>query len=555
MIENIRKYKGIIVLGIAAVIFALVIGIKDDLFRGGGGSRDVLKIGGRTYSDVEFGRLGSGSYDLGYGLAGSGDFALYQFLMAVSTGSADDRERFFTGRILLREAMDEAGVHPGEEEISERIRQLRAFAAEGGGFSEEKYRNFVDRVIGRFGMTESDLREFVKDAIGYEKVSELIGAGLTDQRDVLAINQALGNQQVSGELARLDIGPFKEKVQPTDDEVKAYWENIQDLFKTQLLRKFAYVIVTPQLPAEPQAAEPEEKESLADAAATDEQKKAKEAEKAAAKAKKDAELAEARRKKQVETDALVDDFTFQLEEQKGAGFEELAKANGWQVQTTELFSSDKAPKELDVDLRASSRGGKAVDELFRMEVTSDPLSKISRAIAIGENQWLVARLDGEETVRNKTFDEAKDEAKAQYVQEKATEALKKAAGEALEKIKAAVAGGKSFADASKEAGIAETRKFEKVGRSHQPDAAVEPANLFIAASYIDPGAVADVITEGERAFILHVAKREVVKEAEASARLDGEVRSSAARNGMAAFGDWMQARYEAAKVEQLYKQK
>lgn len=555
MIENIRKYKGIIVLGIAAVIFALVIGIKDDLFRGGGGSRDVLKIGGRTYSDVEFGRLGSGSYDLGYGLAGSGDFALYQFLMAVSTGSADDRERFFTGRILLREAMDEAGVHPGEEEISERIRQLRAFAAEGGGFSEEKYRNFVDRVIGRFGMTESDLREFVKDAIGYEKVSELIGAGLTDQRDVLAINQALGNQQVSGELARLDIGPFKGKVQPTDDEVKAYWENIQDLFKTQLLRKFAYVIVTPQMPAEPQAAEPEEKESLADAAATDEQKKAKEAEKAAAKAKKDAELAEARRKKQVETDALVDDFTFQLEEQKGAGFEELAKANGWQVQTTELFSSDKAPKELDVDLRASSRGGKAVDELFRMEVTSDPLSKISRAIAIGENQWLVARLDGEETVRNKTFDEAKDEAKAQYVQEKATEALKKAAGEALEKIKAAVAGGKSFADASKEAGIAETRKFEKVGRSHQPDAAAEPANLFIAASYVDPGAVADVITEGERAFILHVAKREVVKEAEASARLDGEVRSSAARNGMAAFGDWMQARYEAAKVEQLYKQK
>lgn len=555
MIENIRKYKGIIVLGIAAVIFALVIGIKDDLFRGGGGSRDVLKIGGRTYSDVEFGRLGSGSYDLGYGLAGSGDFALYQFLMAVSTGSADDRERFFTGRILLREAMDEAGVHPGEEEISERIRQLRAFAAEGGGFSEEKYRNFVDRVIGRFGMTESDLREFVKDAIGYEKVSELIGAGLADQRDVLAINQALGNQQVSGELARLDIGPFKEKVQPTDDEVKAYWENIQDLFKTQLLRKFSYVIVTPQMPADPQAAEPEEKESLADAAATDEQKKAKEAEKAAAKAKKDAELAEARRKKQIETDAMVDDFTFKLEEQKGSGFEELAKANGWQVQATELFSSDKAPKELDVALRASSRGGKAVDELFRMEVTSDPLSKISRAIAIGENQWLVARLDGEETVRNKTFDEAKEEAKAQFVQEKAAEALKKAAGEALEKIKAAVAGGKSFADAAKEAGIAETRKFEKVGRSHQPDAAAEPANLFMASSFVDPGAVADVITEAERAFILHVAKREVVKEVEAAARLDGEVRSSAARNGMAAFGDWMQARYEAAKVEQLYKQK
>lgn len=555
MIENIRKYKGIIVLGIAAVIFALVIGIKDDLFRNGGGGRDVLRIGGRTYSDVEFNRLGSGSYDLGYGLAGSGDFGLYQFLMAVSTGSGDDRERFFTGRILLREAMAESGIQPGDEEISARIRQLRAFAAEGGGFSEEKYRNFIERVIGRFGMTESDLRDLVKDALGYEKVSELVGAGLADHREVLALNQALSNQQVSGALARLDIAPFKEKVQPTDDELKAYWDTVQDLFKTQQQRKFSYVIVTPELPADPQAGQPEEKESLADAAATDEQKKQKEAEKAAAKAKKDAELAEARRKKQVETDAKVDDFTFKLEEQKGAGFDELAKANGWQVQATAMFGRDAAPKELDVDLRASSRGGKAVDELFRMEVTSDPLSKISRAIAIGENQWLVARLDGEEPVRTKTFDEAKDEARAQYVQEKAAEALKKAAGEALDKVKAALAAGKPFAEAAKEAGIAETHAFEKIGRSHQPDAAKEPANLFMAASFVDPGAVAELVTEGERAFILHVAKREVVKEADAATRLDGELRSSAARNGMAAFGDWMEARCEAAKVEQLYKGK
>ena len=81
---------------------------------------------------------------------------------------------------------------------------------------------------------------------------------------------------------------------------------------------------------------------------------------------------------------MVDDFSFELEENEGNGFEELAAENKWEVVTTELFAQSTPPKDLDVDLRASSRGGKAVDELFRIEITSDPVSKISQPIAIGE---------------------------------------------------------------------------------------------------------------------------------------------------------------------------
>ena len=61
------------------------------------------------------------------------------------------------------------------------------------------------------------------------------------------------------------------------------------------------------------------------------------------------------------------------------------------------------------------------------------------------------------------------------------------------------------------------------------------------------------ITEADRAFILHVAKREVVKDANAATRLDSEVTARANENETIAFTGWITARTEAAKVEQLYK--
>ena len=271
------------------------------------------------------------------------------------------------------------------------------------------------------------------------------------------------------------------------------------------------------------------------------------------KAKRAANLAEERRKKQLELDSFVDDFLFKLEEQKGAGFEELAKANGWEIKTSELFPRSASPKDLDVKMRSSSRGGNAVDQLFLIKETSDPFSKISEAIAVGENQWIVARLDGEEKSRPKTYEEARADARAQYISEKAAEALKTAANDAVTKIKPPLAAGKSFPDAAKEAGVTDTKAFTAITSTYRPDQASEPKNLFEAARTIDPGSIADVITEDDRAFIVFVAKREVVKAADADAKLDAEIKSRASENETIAFTSWIAARTEDAKVEQLYK--
>ncbi len=554
MIENIRKFKGLIIFGLVLVAIALVVGIQNDLFRRGGGGRSLFKIAGRSYDNMEFQRLGTDGYELASTLARSGDFTLYQFLMGLATGATSEKDapqKFFIGRIVLRDAKQEFGIHPGDEEITDYIKKMRFFAGTDQKFSEENYRRFVEKSIGRMGMTEADLRELVSDLLSYQKINSIVGSGLTVQREIVAQNLALDNQQVTGALARLDIDPFEAKIEPTDAEIKAYWENIKDSFTTEPLRKFSYIIVTPDMPADPDAAaeKTDTKKSIVDAAATDDAKKKMEADKA----KKAADLAETRRMKQIEIDKLVDDFSFTLEEKKGKGFEELAQKNNWEIKTTELFSQSTPPKELDIKLRASSRGGKTVDELFRIEPTEDPVSKFCPPVAIGENQWIVARLDAQEKSRPKTYEEARVEARDQYIQEKAKEAMKTAANEALTKIKASLTAGKSFTDAAKEAGITETKEISKVTSTSRPDATTEPKNLFEATRNVDPGALADIITEKDRTFIVHVAKREVVKEENAATRLDTEVTSRAQQNEMIAFTSWIAGRVEAAKVEELFK--
>ena len=553
MIENLRKYTGLIIV-IFVILFISFFFLDSHSVRNMNSGRHMLKIAGRTYDDKEYNNLGKSSLELAYGLAGSGDFDLVQFVMSLSaetTGKEDAAEKFFIGRMILRQAKEEFGVYPGDEEISAYLRTLKVFGGPDGKFNPETYRNFIEKGMGRLGMTEKDLRELASDVLACKKINAIVGSGLSVDHAAVAKDLALQNQQITGELAKLELAPFEEKIQPTEEEIKKYWEIISDSFTTEPKRKFTYVIATPSLPTE--ATTPDAPESLADAAASDEVKKAAAKKKAEEKAKRASTLAEESRKKQLELDALVDDFLFKLEEQKGSGFEELAKANGWEVKTTELFARSAAPKELDVKLRSSSRGGKAVDQLFLIQETSDPFSKISEAIAVGDNQWIVARIDGEEKSRPKTFEEARGDARAQYISEKATEALKAAAADDLTKIKTLLSAGKTFAEAAKEAGIPETRLFSAIISTYRPDGASEPQNLFEAARNVEPGTLADVITESDRAFILHVAKREVVKAADAATRIDSEVASLTRKNETIAFTAWIAARTETAKVEQLYK--
>ena len=543
MIEHLRKYTGLIIVLFVLVIIGFVF-LDSSTMRASKSGAPYLKVAGRNYTDQEYRKLGAAAYELTQSLMQSGDFSLYPFLLTLA-GDAQSKEQaeenFFTNRILLRTAKEEFGVYPGAEEIDSFIRQLRAFTGPDGAFSQEQYRNFIEKGIGRLGLTEGDLRDLVSDILTQQKLADILGSGLSTNPDILAKTIALDNQRISVNVARIDIDPIEAKIEPSDEEIKLYWETIQDAFKTPEKRKFTYLI-----------AKPKATDDLAEipAPAADATEEAK-----AEYQKKQAELTDARRKNQLETDAKVDDFLYKLESQKELSFDQLAKDDGFDLKTTELFSLSEAPEELKAALRSSSSQGTAADELFRMQVTADPFSKISPAIAIGENEWLIARLEETEESRVQTFDEARDEARARLIADKATAGLKEAAEKATEEIKAAAAEGKTFDEAAKAAGITpETVSLPEVTSTYQGDTTKIPSNLFDAAKHTDPGSLSEPIIESDRAFIVHVISREVAKDDNAQATIEGRVQSATERNKLTAFASWLNAKSQAADIQQLYRQ-
>jgi len=579
MIEKLHRYRTLLVLGLILVAAAFVFG---DFYGGrrnsSGGARAVLGVAGKTYDSRDFQKLASGPAQLGQMMLRMGDFAVYQFVFELAKGatSQDDMaEKFFVGRVILRNARDEYGIHPGDHEVSEYIRKMRAFSdgagmnqAAAGAFDEKKYREFIDKTIGRLGMTENDFLDLATDMLALSKLKSILGSGVAADRDAVAVENKLTKQTITADLARLDLSPFEEKLQPSEDEIKKYWEPIKDAFKTEARRKFSYVLVTPVFPPEP-AAEAEPKESIADAAATDEAKEAARKKREEEKAQRAAKHADERRAIQMKLDKMVDDFITLLEdnvkktggntfEQLVADADKLAKEQKveakWEVKTTDLFTVSQPPPELDLTIRASSQGGKAIEELFRIHATAEEeVSKYTQPIPVGDGQWLIARLDGEEKVREQTYAEARAEARAKLIEEKATADMKAAAEEAIKKIKEGLAAGKSFADAAKEAGAVESKSITDLTSSRRVEAATEPANLFQAASKVDPGGFADVVMESERAFILRVVKREIVKDPDAIATLDSAVTMANNTNETLVFDAWLAVRVEDAKVDQIYK--
>ena len=547
MIENLRKYTGLIIVLFVLVIISFFLMDYGNMNRGSSGGMPYIKVAGRTYNDKEFNNLGASAYQLTQSLAQSGDMQLFSFLFGISGnaefGSTKSMENFFAGRMLLRSAKEEFGIYPGEEEIDSFIRKLRAFTGPDGEFSQEQYRNFIEKGIGRLGLTEGDIRDLASDVIAQTKLAEILGAGLSTDRNAVAKNSALGGQRIAVEVARIDLDPIKAKIDPSEEEIKTYWETTKDAFKTSEKRKFTYLTVKPNIPAEPAEIPAPAADATAEVKAEYEKSKAT----------REAGIAEDRRKARLATDKLADDFVYELVDDKSADFEKLAEKNSWALKTTELFALADAPDELKTALRSSSTPGTAADELFRVIVTSDPLSKISPAISIGEDEWLIARLEETEEVRVQTYEEASADARARLILEQAAAALKKATEEAAEKIKAALADGKTFTDATKEAGITtETVNLPEVTAGYQGDTNKVPSTLFDSAKYTDPGALTQPVIESDRAFIIHVAKREIVKKEDAATALEADFKRAQDALRISAFNSWLAAKTETAGIETLY---
>jgi hypothetical protein len=546
MIEHLRKFTGLIIFVIALLFVGLAF-FGDNVAKSHRSANDplVLSVDGRQYTATEVQKLGETPMAL---VQGFGMYGMIDFLSTLGGfgGGDETANRFFVNRLIVRQAAEDFGVHPSSDEISAEIKKMTTFQGTDGAYSQQAYSDFITKRLGRLGMTESDFIDIVRDVLATRKLTEIIGGGLAVDPKVAAQQVTSRDQQLTIQLARVELSKFQEELKPTDEELKAEWETTKDKYQTDRKIKVSYLLAKPTYPELPK-----DETKLPDAV-TEEQKKEAEKKAAEKKAADEAKLAEDKRKVDTELADAVDSLLQEIEQSEGKDFAKLAEENGWKIVTTDLFTRTALPAELSVNTRSTSSPKPVGDILFQITPGSDTMSRFSEALPIADGAYLVAHLDEAEEPRAKTFDEAKEQVRVDYIATKAGEALKKDTDEKATKIREALKAGKTFADAAKELGL-EVKSLGPFKATDKPPGEADISTLFEAAFLVDPGTLADPVMRPDGATFVFVERREVVKDPARDERINQSLTGLTSNQQRIAFSAWLEEKLAASQVTDLRK--
>jgi len=549
MIENIRKYTGLIVVVIVVLLLGFILMDTQSFFRNSAAGGGSVTVDGRTYSQAEFIDLGSAPLRLASSMQSfdSNGFEIMRFVQTLASGGDSEESaemQFFISRVILRQAREDFGVHPSDQAVQDFIKELTLFHDRSpfestpgtpSSFSQEKYNDFVNKGLKRVGINEKAFHELIRDVIATATIRDLLGGGLPGSTAVAKATITSREQKITAGLATIDTKAIREGLTPTDEELRAFWETRQDKYKTEPRIKVTYLLAAPTLPEEltaPAATPPADE--------TPEQKTAREA----------AEATKAEQVKKLEKDFAIElnNFFEQLTLTEGKDFQKLAEDRKWTLTSTDWITPTTLPEPLQAATRGTSVGKSIATELFRLRSGSDPLAAFTLPLAIGEHDWLVARLDAAEEPRAKTYDEAAEEVKKEFLAQKADELVRKQVEEKITAIRKAIEGGQSFADATKAAGL-EPREIGPFAQTDSPAGEADAPAIFTAASTVSPGDFAESIFKEDEAILVHVLKREIVKDDTRSGRVDNESTTLLNTNETAAFSAWLLQRIQEAAPE------
>lgn len=544
MIENIRRYTGLIFIVIVLLLLGFIFMDTSGFFTRSGTGGTAVTIDGRAYSVSEVQKLGAAPYEL---IQRIPDYRLFGFINTLrgdATETDNQELQFFTGRMLIQQAREDFGIQPSDEAVNEFIRGLRIFQAQPplgtapgtpGEFDQAAYNTFIQKRLGSYGMVERDFRELVRDIIATEELRALIGGGLEGSRHLAEAMTVVRDQKVEASVASIEMEPFREKLDPSDEDLKAWWETRKEAYQTEQRVKVSYVLASPEYPEEIQ-----EKPEPADAPEkTDEEQAAEDA------ARQERE--EKRRKVDLEVASTADQFINEVNQTEGDAFDKAPEKYGLEIKTTDWITRSTLPADLRLRTRSSYAGTPLADLIFGLTTGPDPLAPFTNAIAVGEAQFIVIRLDELDEAREKTFEEARDEVREDYIAENAGEALKAEVEAKTAALKEAMEGGKSFEEAAKALEL-EPRKLGPWGMTDSLDNEFNSREIFQLASTTNPGEFAEPFISDDRAVIIHVDSRQIIKDDNRGQQIDQFAANISQNAETATFDAWLRQRTAEAQV-------
>ncbi|NWK57200.1 SurA N-terminal domain-containing protein [Verrucomicrobiaceae bacterium N1E253] len=593
-----RKYTGLM-----AVVFVLLgagfLFTMNDIggsSGGGGGSGPtMLEVYGESYNHNDYQRMGGTTLQL------ANEMGLHNYINLLMAPDAEalqqamqlgmygmnyytisqrnlgnqDLNRFIANRVILQHAMNDMGIHADEDEVSDALKTSPIFTTREGNYNETAYAQFVDKRLGRLGMTEKDMRSIIRESLCLNKLVAIVGGGLTPLRSAAQDQFEAQNQTVTLAKITFNRDDFVEKENPSEEEIKAYWESHQDAYKTDEQRQISYIMI--DLSDEVKEATKEDKPEEKPEEPKDESKMT-EAEKEADKTKKEAEAKE-KAEKAEQLRIASRDLAKEIKEshqdildsesaKRPLDFKALMAKREHSVVETELFTRSTLPKELKgLTLRGRSNKNMPIEEvIFSMRKSDNNYDHVSDPLPVGESAHVIFVLKKVVEPVLLTYETARNKARANLIGENATKKVKQAAKDQRNAIVELMKSGKSFDESAKEKGLTPVQvgPFSLSGTPPKDELAYQ--YLHEVAQGLNPGEVSETIDSdtqfanpqqaqrfkrlfNDRAIFFYVDKRELEDTEQNKLQLDRAVQGGKADFMIRTYLNWMHHQYAKAEVK------
>lgn len=301
MIENIRKYTGLMIVVLVLLFIGLV--FMESSAQNLTSGAPAMEVAGKQISQKDFQLHSQRTLEIPSrlpfsfigedaqnnpltNLLGGNPAATSQQLLGFANFALDSGrpERFLANRIAIQKAGLEYGATPGPDEVEVFIENV-LFADADGNFDQEAYSDFIEK---RAGIGTANFNKYIRDLLTAGNLAEIISGGMTVDPSIVQSLYRNGSQTITAQQVTLESSIYENDQQPTDEEIEAYWNENQEKYRSDERRKMSYIFFEPDWDAALAKAEEEKKKA-------EEVKKAQE--EAAAKLKEDAQKAEEAAKK------------------------------------------------------------------------------------------------------------------------------------------------------------------------------------------------------------------------------------------------------------------
>lgn len=459
MLEFFRRHRGAFMIVLTVVIilsFSVWGGWRQDSGpRMASSSDDAFTIYGEDYTVAEMQRVGR----IGQVIQMLQMYDLYFGLMSAARSPDAGGNDFLFNLLVLKHQMNEMGIHPSDAEAKAELEKLPALQ-ENGAFSQQRAFT-MQQTLGMYGMGGQDMLDVAKLSIGLSRLRDLVGrnyvaSSIETEKDYASQHQTLKVQTIN-----FVLDDFKKTAQVSDDEIKKYYEENKDTYKTVEKRAVSYVLFANPADLEKKPLEERTKPG----------------------------------KEQVDKVNAFNEAAIA----PGAKFEDLVKKQNLKAEKAELFTKESPPEALkgESDL---------IDAIFAHNKDSRPISDPVK----GTKGWYVFHVTQVEEPKQQDLAAVKDKVKETLVGQKAQEALSKAVNDARTALQEGLKAGKKLDDIAKEKKLA-LDPVKEITVNEPPTDLANAREIANEAKKVAVGEVTKAVNTEKGAVLAYVTAKELRK--------------------------------------------